>query len=75
MILIATAEEIIDKVGIPKEEYEQVSYYGQVIFWSAPIKTFSKTDGQRLWVSLHIIVSQSEMQIQQKGYYSFQEWT
>ena len=39
----ATAEEIIDKVGIPKEEYEQVSYYGQVIFWSAPIKTFSKT--------------------------------
>ncbi|NNJ29292.1 DUF1697 domain-containing protein [Lacrimispora defluvii] len=39
----ATAEEIIHEVGIAKEEYEQVSYYGQVIFWSAPIKTFSKT--------------------------------
>ena len=39
----ATAAEIIDEVGIAKEEYEQVSYYEQVIFWSAPIKTFSKT--------------------------------
>lgn len=39
----ATAAEIIDKVGAAKPEFEQVSYYGQVIFWSAPIKTFSKT--------------------------------
>lgn len=39
----ATAADIIEEVGIDKTEYEQVSYYGQVIFWSAPIKTFSKT--------------------------------
>lgn len=39
----ATATEIMNEVGIAKEKYEQVGYYGQVIFWSAPIKTFSKT--------------------------------
>lgn len=38
-----TATEIIEQVGIAKPEYEQVSYYGQVIFWSAPMKTFSRT--------------------------------
>jgi uncharacterized protein (DUF1697 family) len=30
-------------VGHSKPEYEQVSFYGQVIFWSAPIQTFSRT--------------------------------
>ena len=39
----ATAAEIIEQVGIAKPEYEQVGYYGQVIFWSAPINTFSRT--------------------------------
>lgn len=39
----ATATQIIEQVGIEKPEYEQISYYGQVIFWSAPIQTFSKT--------------------------------
>ena len=39
----STAADIIDQVGIAKPEYEQVGYYGQVIFWSAPIETFSKT--------------------------------
>ncbi|GLB27840.1 hypothetical protein LXJ15735_40810 [Lacrimispora xylanolytica] len=39
----ATAEEVIDMVGHSKPEYEQVSFYGQVIFWSAPIQTFSRT--------------------------------
>ncbi|MGF7142752.1 uncharacterized protein (DUF1697 family) [Anaerotaenia torta] len=39
----ATASEVIEQVGIAKPEYEQVSYYGQVIFWSAPVETFSKT--------------------------------
>ena len=39
----ATATDIIEEVGIAKSEYEQVSYYGQVIFWSAPTKTFSRT--------------------------------
>lgn len=39
----ATSTEIIEQVGMAKPEYEQVDYYGQVIFWSAPIKTFSRT--------------------------------
>ncbi len=39
----STAAEIIEQVGIAKPEYEQIGYYGQVIFWSAPIETFSKT--------------------------------
>lgn len=39
----ATAEEIMAEVGEPKLDYEKVDYYGNVIFWSAPIKTFSRT--------------------------------
>lgn len=39
----AGAAEVIEQVGIAKPEYEQIGYYGQVVFWSAPIKTFSKT--------------------------------
>lgn len=39
----ATAPEIIEQVCSAKTEYEQVSYYGQVIFWTAPIQTFSRT--------------------------------
>lgn len=38
-----SAAEIIEQVGIAKPEYEQIGYYGQVIFWSAAIETFSKT--------------------------------
>lgn len=39
----ATAIEILAQIGIEKPEYEKVSFYGQVIFWSAPIKTFART--------------------------------
>ena len=35
--------EVIEEVGETKPGYEQVESYGQVIFWSAPIKTFSQT--------------------------------
>lgn len=38
-----TAEMAMTQVGPIKQEYEQVGSYGKVIFWSAPIKTFSKT--------------------------------
>jgi len=38
-----TAEEICAHVGEAKEEYERVDYYGKVIFWSAPMATFSRT--------------------------------
>ncbi len=36
------AHALIKEVGI-KPEYEQIDFYGQIIFWSAPIKTFSRT--------------------------------
>jgi len=37
------AQEICDKVGEVKEDYERVAVSGEVIFWSAPIATFSRT--------------------------------
>lgn len=38
-----TVEEVFEQVGEIKPEYESVSYYGRVVFWSAPLKTFSRT--------------------------------
>jgi len=38
-----TAADICVQVGDVKPEYEKVAYHGRVIFWSAPIKTFSRT--------------------------------
>lgn len=37
------AEEIMNEVGGAKLEYEKVAAFDPVIFWSAPIKTFSRT--------------------------------
>ncbi|RJE48900.1 MULTISPECIES: DUF1697 domain-containing protein [unclassified Dehalobacter] len=39
----ATAEEIIEDAGKIKPEYEQLYAYKEIIFWSAPLKTFSRT--------------------------------
>ena len=39
----ATSDNIIAEAGAAKPEYESVSAYGNVIFWSAPLKTFSRT--------------------------------
>lgn len=38
-----TVEEVSKEVGEIKPEYETVAYYGRVVFWSAPLKTFSRT--------------------------------
>ena len=38
-----TAEKICAHVGAVKDEYEKAGYYGRVIFWSAPMTTFSRT--------------------------------
>jgi len=38
-----TAEEIIAEVGEAKEEYEKVAAYEPIIFWTAPLETFSRT--------------------------------
>ena len=38
-----TAEQVCNEVGEIKPEYEKVFYFNQVVFWSAPIATFSRT--------------------------------
>lgn len=39
----ATVGDIFQAVGSAKPEYEKVDHRGRVIFWSAPLKTFSRT--------------------------------
>lgn len=39
----ATAVEVMTGIGEIKPNYENVSAYKNIIFWSAPIKTFSHT--------------------------------
>lgn len=39
----ATAQTIMKEVGDAKPEYEKVSPHGQILFWTAPLKTFSRT--------------------------------
>lgn len=38
----ADAAALVGEVGL-REEYEQVGFHGPVIFWSAPLATFSRT--------------------------------
>jgi uncharacterized protein (DUF1697 family) len=38
-----SAKEVIANAGEVKPEYEQLYVYKEIIFWSAPIKTFSHT--------------------------------
>jgi uncharacterized protein (DUF1697 family) len=38
-----TVDEVIREVGEAKTAYEWVGSYSRVIFWSAPLKTFSRT--------------------------------
>lgn len=44
----ASAEEVIQKVGKIKSEFEKVYNHGNVIFWSAPVATFSKTSWSKI---------------------------
>ena len=43
VIAPTTPHEIMKQVGEAKLEYEKVAAYGPLIFWSAPLKTFSRT--------------------------------
>ena len=43
VIAPSTSDEVMSAVGEAKPEYEKVVSYGSVIFWSAPLKTFSRT--------------------------------
>ena len=36
-------EDVLEEVGEINPQYEQAAHYGQVVFWSAPLKDFSKT--------------------------------
>lgn len=38
-----SADRVLAEVGPHKPDYEKVGAYGQVIFWSAPLLTFSRT--------------------------------
>ncbi|ABX42136.1 DUF1697 domain-containing protein [Lachnoclostridium phytofermentans] len=38
-----TVEKVFEEVGEIKPEYETVAYFGRVVFWSAPLNTFSRT--------------------------------
>jgi len=39
----ATAQTVFDEMGGIKPEYESIAFHGKVIFWSAPLATFSRT--------------------------------
>ena len=39
----SSVDEVIKEVGTHKPEYEKVGCSGRIIFWSAPLKTFSRT--------------------------------
>lgn len=45
IIVIApmTAKEVMDEVGEAKPEYEKVTASGRIIFWTAQLRTFSRT--------------------------------
>lgn len=38
-----SSEEVYKQVGDIKPEYEKVDYYDNIIFWSAPLSTFSRS--------------------------------
>ncbi len=38
-----TVEDVMASVGPARPEYEQIASSGQVLFWSAPLETFSRT--------------------------------
>jgi uncharacterized protein (DUF1697 family) len=37
------AEATVTEIGQVKPEYEKVAFFDSIIFWSAPLKTFSRT--------------------------------
>jgi uncharacterized protein (DUF1697 family) len=48
VIAPANCDSVMASVGESKPEYEQVSHYERLIFWSAPVKTFSHTRWSRI---------------------------
>lgn len=56
VIAPADTDSIMMSVGQLKPEYEQVSHFGRIIFWSAPLKTFSRTRWSKI-VSMSVYSS------------------
>lgn len=46
-----TFEEVSKAAGEINPEYEKIDHYGNVVFWSAPIKTYSRTRWSKLVAS------------------------
>lgn len=44
----ATAAEVVEAVGEIRPEYEQIYIYKDIIFWSSPLKTFSRSKWSRI---------------------------
>ena len=38
-----TTQQIVAHIGQVRDEYERLAYHGRVVFWSAPMATFSRT--------------------------------
>lgn len=38
-----TIEDVYAQIGETNPQIERINYYGKVIFWSAPLKTYAKT--------------------------------
>jgi len=39
----ATVQDVCAQIGDIKPEYEKIFYFNKIIFWSAPVATFSRT--------------------------------
>ncbi|WP_347401585.1 DUF1697 domain-containing protein [Candidatus Enterococcus ikei] len=61
VIAPTTTEEVIASVGEAKAEYEKVAYHERVIFWSVPIKTFSRSRWSKIVGTKCIVELRSEM--------------
>lgn len=43
-----TFEGLLAEIGEPKQEYEQIIAYGNTIYWTAPLKTYSRSKWSHL---------------------------
>lgn len=43
VVFPSTTQDVFEQIGEIKPEYEKIACYGKVIFWSAPVQTFSRT--------------------------------
>lgn len=66
-------QDIIKEIGEAKSDYESVGTFGQIIFWSTPIKTFSHSRysnivGSKLYKSITIRNANSTKKLAELSY-------